>query len=205
MPRKMKVVAIPQIKAYARITSGIEYVCPDCGKVNNYKAIRHRKPKIRCRNCEHAFMIGVMVGEVGQIGTPPASAITTERQVRLPTLNSDVRVEGVPTIARIRGGLFWMCECGMWAYDHPEWETGTVECKECQRMKQVAVIMHRSPYVEENTSPVDWVPPRGLYVPTLAKSIDATKISEGGGEDRGIVGNVGEVEEAGAAFAGGVR
>lgn len=197
MPRKKVMsVRLPRIKAYARITSGVEWVCPDCGKVHGYTPVKYRKPKLWCKNCEHTFLPALAVGEIGYMELPPMNTRVVERVVRLETTNFDYLPEGKVGIARVRGGVFWLCDCGHWAYDHPEWDTGEVNCPECGRKRAVALVLHHYPFSDAG-SPMDWTPPRGVYVPTARKTVTVEKIGEGDGQDRFFAGDLSEAEKDG--------
>lgn len=201
MPRKKVLPStLPTIEAYARLTSGLEWVCPDCGKINTYTQITYRKPRIVCRNerCDHVFVLGVVVGDPSVVGIPPGNTRIVPRGKKPGMiLNRKAPPEGVAGWARARGGMFWLCDdCGAWAYDHPDWDTGLVKCQ-CGQLRGTGIILYHAPTGKnQQGSPWDWTPPRGFYVPHGKKCVAAEAAGEGTGESGQVIGDFGEASEA---------
>lgn len=201
MPRRTVLPpTLPTIEVYARLTSGLEWVCPDCGKVNSYTSIHYRRPRIKCRNesCDHIFLIGVVVGDPMEVGIPPGNTRVVPRGKKPGMiLNRKVPPQGATGWARARGGIFWLCDdCGAWAYDHPDWDTGFVECAVCGKVRGTGLIIYHAPTGKIGGSPWDWTPPRGFYVPNGKKCLAPQTIGEGAGEAGGSVDDVSATAEA---------
>lgn len=178
-------IAIPVVDVYARLVGGIEYVCPACGKINNYVPVSHRHPKVRCKNddCERIFVVGLLVGPPERVGTPPGNCRLVPRVKSLPCVNRSSIPDGTPAFARIRGGVFWLCKrCSHWVYAYPDWDTGIVNCPSCEFPQSTGVILHESPQgVTANRTPIDWVPPRGMYVQDSKESMAPAKANKSTG------------------------
>lgn len=212
MPRKKALPRpLPTIEAYARLTSGIEWVCPDCGKINGYKPVKYRRPRVVCKNeyCEHVFMIGLVVGDIVDVGVPPGNTrVMPRHQQNGITLNRKrTPTEGTQGWARPRGGIFWLCDrCHAWAYDHPDWDTGIVTCEWCKLQRGTGILLWRSQGGLASPSPWDWVPPRGVYefdkrVARQSRPATGAAVT---GWNKHKSGETGAVEGTGVAVAGGV-
>jgi hypothetical protein len=181
------------------MTSGLEWVCPDCGKINSYTYIRYRKPRIKCKNedCGHMFLLGVMVGEPSVVGIPPGNTRIVPRGKKPGMiLNRKAPPKGGAGWARARGGIFWLCDdCGAWAYDHPDWDTGLVHCNVCRSVRGTGIIIYHAPTGKIVGSPWDWTPPRGFYVPNGKKCMAPQAAGEGAGESGGVASDAGEAAQ----------
>jgi hypothetical protein len=178
--------SIPQVEVYARLVGGIEWVCPACGKINKYTPVSHRNPKVKCRNegCERSFVVGLMVGQPSDVGLPPGNCRLVPRAKTLACVNRSAQPDTLPAFARISGGVFWLCpRCFHWVYQHPDWDTGVVTCLECEYPQSTGVILHESPTgCLSNRTPIDWVPPRGVYVPNSQEPVAPSETDSGRGK-----------------------
>jgi hypothetical protein len=191
---------LPTIECHARLTNGIEWVCPDCGYPHSYGHIKWRDPFVKCRRkeCKHRFPVGIAMGMPEEMGTQPANC----RVLPPPTQHRKRNYAGLPKgevgFARMRGGLEWLCtRCGSWAYSHPEWETGVVACPVCQAQRGTAVILHHGNAGKRVGSPVDWTPPRGFYVESPEHAMVIAEARQSGRATGRRVRDVGEAETVG--------
>jgi hypothetical protein len=190
-----RIVELPEVEVYARVHGGMEYICPSCGKVHGYTVLRFRYPRIRCKNedCDATFIMGLMIGSVGDVGLPAGNAKVAERPGKIICINKRKAPEGVAGYAHIRGGIWWLCQdCGDWVYDIPDWDTGQIVCPKCSKIEHTGLIFYPAPRHPWPTTPVDWVPPRGRYVQDISKSIYPPKSHPSSGEAGESIGGSGE-------------
>lgn len=201
MPKRKEIGVLPRIEVYARLVSGLEWICPDCGKMNTYTKIKYRKPRVVCKNnaCDHVFLIGCIVGEQEAVGVPPWNSVAVSNRAKPgKILNRRVPPDGEKMWARPRGGVFWLCDqCGAWAYDFPDWKTGKICCKTCRRERGTGLIFYHAPTGSQiGGSPWDWTPPRGFYVPMDEGRAAPAEVGVGDGAPSGCDRIAGEAGEA---------